>query len=272
MPPADLAECLLPPALAALRDNREDGKEVCEAWVGVLIELLPSLGRDAGAREVLQLALSKGQVDESVASRVLCCRLLGAVTPRLRREDVEASYSAKMVALCQDTDYQVRVAACQQLPALARSLGEDGLRRQLLEELAQLLEDEEVQVRAAALACLADVVQWVGPELRAASLLPLIRGHMQPLGLEVPVQRSLAGLFPTILAAVRDQLAAGDAALFYSCFRHLAARPDAELRRACAAQLVPLMRAPLPGAAGSYFHDTWADMALDHDEQASVIG
>jgi hypothetical protein len=71
---------------------------------------------------------------------------------------------------------------------------------------------------------------------------------------------------------VRDQLAAGDAALFYSCFRHLAARPDAELRRACAAQLVPLMRAPLPGAAGSYFHDTWADMALDHDEQASVIG
>jgi hypothetical protein len=58
---------------------------VCEAWVGVLIELLPSLGRDAGAREVLQLALSKGQVDESVASRVLCCRLLGAVTPRLVR-------------------------------------------------------------------------------------------------------------------------------------------------------------------------------------------
>jgi len=85
---------------------------------------------------------------------------------------------------------------------LARSLGEDGLRRQLLEELTQLLEDEEAQVRAPALACLADAALWVGPEARAAALLPLIRRHMQPLELELPVQRVLAGLFPTILGAV----------------------------------------------------------------------
>ncbi|KAI8475226.1 MAG: hypothetical protein J3K34DRAFT_405029 [Monoraphidium minutum] len=147
MPPPDLAECLLPSALAALGDNREDGKEVCDAWAGVLSELLPAIGRDAALRDVLPLALSKGCVDGSVASRVLCCRLLGAAAPCLRRGDVEAAYSAKMVALCQDTDYQVRVAACQQLPALARCLGEQGLRRSLLEELGQLLEDEEVQVR-----------------------------------------------------------------------------------------------------------------------------
>lgn len=66
---------------------------------------------------------------------------------------------------------------------------------------------------------------------------------------------------------MRDCLGPGDCALFYSCFRHLAARPDPELRRACAAQLLPLMRAPLPGATHAYFHDTWADMATDHDEQ-----
>ncbi len=66
---------------------------------------------------------------------------------------------------------------------------------------------------------------------------------------------------------VRDVAAPGDVALFYSCFRHLAARPDAELRRACAAQLPALMAAPLQGATHAYFHDTFADMAADHDEQ-----
>jgi serine/threonine-protein phosphatase 4 regulatory subunit 4 len=189
MPAPDLAECLLPPALAALRDNRGDGRDVAEAWLGALRALLPALGREAVLREVLPLALSKGQVDESVASRVVCCRLLGAITPWLvrlvqpafilgglehghaffascvsaadrlsptsnqprpkqKREDVEAKYVTKVVALCQDTDYQVRVAACQQLAGLARCLGEEGLRqRQLLEEITQLLEDEEVQVR-----------------------------------------------------------------------------------------------------------------------------
>jgi len=59
--------------------------QVCEAWLSVLLELLPILGREAVLRDVLPLALSKGQVDESVASRVLCCRLLGAITPWLVR-------------------------------------------------------------------------------------------------------------------------------------------------------------------------------------------
>lgn len=70
------------PARAASR------RQVCEAWVSVLCELLPSLGRDAVLREVVPLALSKGQVDESVASRVLCCRLLGAATPWLVRGEL----------------------------------------------------------------------------------------------------------------------------------------------------------------------------------------
>jgi hypothetical protein len=58
--------------------------------------------------------------------------------------------------------------------------------------------------------------------------------------------------------------------LFYSCFRHLAARPDAELRRAAAAALLPLMAAPLPGATAVYFQDTFVDMAGDGDEQVGV--
>ncbi|GBF98978.1 hypothetical protein Rsub_11564 [Raphidocelis subcapitata] len=268
MPPQDLAECLLPPALAALRDGPEGGaREVCDAWLAVLLELLPVLPREATLSEVVPLALAKGQVDCGVASRVLCCRLLGALTPWLGRADVEAGYATKVVALCQDTDYQVRVAACQQLPALARCLGDDGLKGQLLGELTQLLEDEEPQVRAAALATLADAAARAGPELRRAALLPLVRRHMQPLELEPPVQRALAGLFPALMEAVHAELAPGDVALFYGCFRHLAARPDAALRRAAAGALPRLMAAPLPGATAAYLADTWADLAADCDDE-----
>lgn len=50
-----------------------------------------------------------------------------------------------------------------------------------------------------------------------------------------------------MLPQVRSDLEAQDTSLFYSCFRHLAARPDAELRRTCAAQLPALMKSCLPG-------------------------
>lgn len=62
------------------------------------------------------------------------------------------------------------------------------------------------KVRAAALAALADAAPRAGPELRRASLLPLVRRHMQPLELEPPVQRALAGLFPALVDAVRGGL------------------------------------------------------------------
>jgi hypothetical protein len=60
-------------------------RQVCDAWLGALTELLPALGREAILSEVLPLALAKGQVDCGVASRVLCCRLLGTLTPWLVR-------------------------------------------------------------------------------------------------------------------------------------------------------------------------------------------
>lgn len=49
--------------------------------------------------------------------------------------------------------------------------------------------------------------------------------------------------------------------------RHLAARTNVDLRRTCAARVSQLMAAPLPGSSPSYLYDTWADLALDHDEQ-----
>lgn len=59
-----------------------------------------------------------------------------------------------------------------------------------------------------------------------------------------------------------------------ACSRHLAARADVELRVTCALRLPALMAAPLPGSSATYLHDTWTDLALDHDVQvgSSCLG
>jgi hypothetical protein len=54
-----------------------------EAWLLLLLELVPVVGAEQLLDQVLPLALSHGEVNETVASRVVCCRLLGAMTPYL---------------------------------------------------------------------------------------------------------------------------------------------------------------------------------------------
>ncbi|WIA29762.1 hypothetical protein OEZ86_012236 [Tetradesmus obliquus] len=241
-----------------------------EAWLLLLLDMLPVLPHAHLLDAVLPLALGQGQVNEPVASRVSCCRLLGAMAPHLAPADVSAKFAPQLLAACQDTDYQVRIAAAQQLPALARVLGAAAAVSQVLPELKELLEDDEVQVRVAGLSGLVALCQLLPGDAQVAHMLPLVRRHMQPLELALPLQRALAAAFPDLLAAVRNDLEPSDAGLLYGCFRHLAARADVELRRLCASRLPALMASPLPGSSASYLHDTWTDLALDHDMQVRV--
>jgi hypothetical protein len=56
-----------------------------EAWLLLLLEMLPVLPHQQLLEAVLPLALGQGQVNEPVACRVSCCRLLGAMAPHLVR-------------------------------------------------------------------------------------------------------------------------------------------------------------------------------------------
>lgn len=59
-----------------------------------------------------------------------------------------------------------------------------------------------VQVRVAGLSGLVALCQLLPREAKAAHMLPLLRRHMQPLELALPLQRALASAFPELLAAV----------------------------------------------------------------------
>jgi hypothetical protein len=59
-----------------------------------------------------------------------------------------------------------------------------------------------MQVRTVAMAGLVAMCEQLPHDARATHLLPLVRRHMQPLELELPLQRTLADAFPRLLAAV----------------------------------------------------------------------
>lgn len=60
-----------------------------------------------------------------------------------------------------------------------------------------------LQVRVAGLSGLVALCQLLPGDAQVAHMLPLVRRHMQPLELALPLQRALAAAFPDLLAAVR---------------------------------------------------------------------
>eukprot|EP00877_Chromochloris_zofingiensis_P001409 jgi/Chrzof1/11269/Cz05g30020.t1 len=74
---SDVADCLLPIVLATIKKDKPE--EEMDAWVRALSEMLPLLSRDVMVSQVVPLALSKGEVNAPVQSRVTCTRVLGAV-------------------------------------------------------------------------------------------------------------------------------------------------------------------------------------------------
>ena len=137
--PEEVQECLLPVAMHVINTKRET--DVVEAWLASLFAMLPWLSQASMRADVSDLALSKGQVEETVESRVVCCRIMGALAPHLDRSALESKLFRKAMALCQDTDAEVRICMCEQLYAFASAVSPE-LLPTVLPELFELLEDE----------------------------------------------------------------------------------------------------------------------------------
>ncbi len=90
-----------------------------DAWLNTLFELAPLLDKEVLKSEVLSLALSKGDVEGSVSSRIICARILGALAPRLVCDKLHAC--THMALPCP--------SACMHPPLCMISLDERGQQR-----------------------------------------------------------------------------------------------------------------------------------------------
>ncbi|KAG2451341.1 hypothetical protein HYH02_003945 [Chlamydomonas schloesseri] len=264
--PVDLQVCILPTVTRNI--NREKSEEETDAWLNTLFELIPLLDKEVLKTEVLSLALSKGDVEGVVGSKTICVRILGALAPRLTWEEIERSFFKKALSMCQDVDHHIRIASCSQLGAIARIAGRDVVAKTILPELFELLNDEEVQPRVASLTTLTSILDLVPPEVRKGQVMPILRNHMQPLELDIVMQRCVARVFGPLVTVVKVDFEHDDSVLFFSCYKHLATKADVELRKLCASQLPAVLRAATALTAAAFsqqFQDTLNNLATDQD-------
>lgn len=76
-------------------DGRGSSFQVADAWIKAFQALAPSLDRAVLRSKALPVVMAKASASEtSVASRLASCALLGALAPRLTREEVLPKFAS----------------------------------------------------------------------------------------------------------------------------------------------------------------------------------
>eukprot|EP00232_Nephroselmis_pyriformis_P017459 CAMPEP_0182900592 /NCGR_PEP_ID=MMETSP0034_2-20130328/28966_1 /TAXON_ID=156128 /ORGANISM="Nephroselmis pyriformis, Strain CCMP717" /LENGTH=678 /DNA_ID=CAMNT_0025034831 /DNA_START=313 /DNA_END=2346 /DNA_ORIENTATION=+ len=258
--PKELSEWLLPTVTSAVTTNRDD--EVVVAWLGVLIPMVPHLAKDVVSRDVLKLALAKGEVAETVQSRGICCRLLGTIAPHIDRQLIMDTFFHKSMALCQDTDYQVRICMAQQLEPIARAVGAQTTIDKVIPEAMELLNDEESSVQAAALESVVGVLDMFPREFRREKVVPIIKEFVHNTSDEVMAE-CVAAQFGRIIGAVAEDLTDPEVADICGVYCELARSPEEELRIQCAAGAAEVAKSLGAKRFFALCYDALMEMAQD---------
>ena len=169
---SDVHELVLPCALTALR-NASD-RDSLEAWANLASACLPHLPALPSDADLVELAVSAGSVEQPAHSRVLACKLLGAVAPYASCSTYHSLLKEPITRLCQDTDSEVRAAMCNQLVTLHPLLGSPHFVEQAQPLLEELASDEEAHVRGMVLTVLTLLLQKLPAETCKATVVPLM--------------------------------------------------------------------------------------------------
>mmetsp|Transcript_29490 Transcript_29490/g.56637 ORF Transcript_29490/g.56637 Transcript_29490/m.56637 type:complete len:789 (+) Transcript_29490:288-2654(+) len=226
----DLKHCILPTTLEMLRKSND--AEVVDSWLGVLFELIPLMDQNTLGRDIADLALSKGEVDMTAQSRLLFCRIVGKLAPHVQPTTFETRFISKAMALCQDTDYQVRICMCEQLDSISRATGLELTRKLVMPELMELLNDEETAVRVAAFECVVNLLDFLHGDLRK-EVFQLIKQFIGAT--DEATMLCIGRLYgPLIVQVTSDFQNEDDWNIFYQVFKSLTHSQDPKLRQLAA--------------------------------------
>ncbi|XP_074642861.1 serine/threonine-protein phosphatase 4 regulatory subunit 4-like [Tubulanus polymorphus] len=148
--------------------------EVAGAWLDTLLDVIELLPKDIIKRDVLSKAVAKGQLSQSVQSRLSCCRILGKIATKFEPFLIKKEILPVVQSLCQDVDYEVRGCMCHQLDSVARGLGLEATKSAILPELVELTNDEESHVRLAGLETVVNIISLLDHETCTNTIVPLV--------------------------------------------------------------------------------------------------
>ena len=219
-------------------------EQVRKAWSSLVLEMISFLSPEILIKDVVPLALKKGEHSEPHDQRVFGCQCIGRLCKRLDADTVTRTVLNKAIHLCQDTETSVRVAMCGQLGEVARAIGLERTKERVTAELFELLVDEEKLVSRAAFTSLIDLVEFFDAPYRREHFYPIIKSYISSPPEEV--LSLLVDEFGRFLWKIRSDIqGADDVTLFANFFRQSAQKADNEVRRHCAFNL-PAVVASLP--------------------------
>ncbi|XP_060071594.1 serine/threonine-protein phosphatase 4 regulatory subunit 4-like isoform X3 [Ylistrum balloti] len=148
--------------------------DVASAWLETLLDVIDLLPKDIIKKEILNIAIAKGQLSQAVHSRLSCCKILGKIATKFEPFVIKKEILPVVQSLCQDVDYEVRGCMCRQLDSVARGLGLEPTKSAILPELVELTNDEEGFVRTAGLETVVSILSLLDEDTCNNTIIPLV--------------------------------------------------------------------------------------------------
>jgi len=171
IPLSSYSQTFLQTILGAIDSRDQDS---ANAWLETLLDVIELLPKEILKKEILGVAVAKGQLSESVQSRLSCCQILGKLATRFESFVIKKDILPVVQSLCQDVDYEVRGCMCLQLDSVARGLGLEATKSAVLPELVELTSDEESRVRLAGLETVVNILSLLDEETCTETIVPLV--------------------------------------------------------------------------------------------------
>ncbi|KAF0685003.1 Aste57867_23032 [Aphanomyces stellatus] len=225
---------ILPLVLEFVHDLQQ--KDHAESASQCIAATIPRLTGSVKKTQIIRIGIEKGDVSQGAGSRLICCLILGVLTASnlLSEQDIDGLFFQKMMALCQDTDAEVRKCMCMQLDTLARAVGQAKACSSLLPELLELLQDEEEQVKVMAFRTILSLYDFFPKKERAEAIMPVLAEIIEspPTYLIAPLA-SLFGRLAFKLFTLSD-FTPDHTTTFQTCYNKLSRSDDPDIRLACA--------------------------------------
>ncbi|KAK3799239.1 hypothetical protein RRG08_054366 [Elysia crispata] len=182
--------------LASVDNKNED---VAQAWLETLLSCIDLLPKDVVKKDVLSIAVNKGQLSQTLQARLSCCKILGKVSSKFENFVVKNDVLPVVLSLCGDVEYDVRACMCQRLDVVAHGLGLELTKSKLLPQLIELSEDESQSVICACLETTANIIGMLDREANVNAILPMVKELLEKaisnVDSSLPVAAKLFGRF-----------------------------------------------------------------------------
>ncbi|KAL2610400.1 hypothetical protein R1flu_028973 [Riccia fluitans] len=266
--PIEVRQWLLPTVLYMVNSNRN--LEVARIWLKSLCAIIQTLPRQVILDDLMPLAVSKGESQQSAQSRTDACAIFGAIAPLLKAEEIGKNFLLKAMGLCQDTDLEVRVCMCEQLNKIARAVGVDTTKEKILPELYELLKDEELAVQNAALETLVQMLDYLPAEIRQTKIMPYLRPFCPPEETDV-VLIALPRVIGELMCKLVYDLSDDDFQPLMEAYKSYARHSSEEVRKLCASNVPAVLKAIGSRKYALGLHVLYLQFVQDHSPSVRAI-